>query len=287
MTIIPQGYKVTEIGVLPGDWEILPLNSISSQIGDGLHGTPKYSVNGKYFFINGNNLANGVIETNDETKRVLDSDVKNCLRDLSKNTILLSINGTIGNLAYYNSENILLGKSIAYINTLEKLNKVYIYYILHSSAVLEYFNNSLTGSTIKNLGLNIIRNTKIPIPPLPEQTAIATALRDIDQLISTTQALVAKKKAIKTATTQQLLTPKEDWVEMRLGDVTEINRNSGVELPQEFIYIDLESVSQGQLLKENQVHRNSAPSRAQRLLKWNDILYQTVRPYQKSNIITF
>ncbi len=54
---------------------------------------------------------------------------------------------------------------------------------------------------------------------LPEQTAIANALRDIDDLINTTQALIAKKKDIKTATMQQLLTPKENWVEMRLGDV--------------------------------------------------------------------
>lgn len=56
------------------------------------------------------------------------------------------------------------------------------------------------------------------------------------------------------------------------------------ELPDKFIYIDLESVTNGILVKEEVISIEEAPSRAQRVLEKNDILYQTVRPYQKNNL---
>ena len=74
----------------------------------------------------------------------------------------------------------------------------------------------------------------------------------------------------------------EVWEEQRLADICKINPNSG-RLPEKFIYIDLESVENGVLLKENYINLSDAPSRAQRLLNKDDILFQTVRPYQKNN----
>lgn len=73
------------------------------------------------------------------------------------------------------------------------------------------------------------------------------------------------------------------WEEKRLGEVAEINPRTE-KLPNSFIYIDLESVEKGVLRKENKTFLNSAPSRAHRLLNKKDILFQTVRPYQKNNL---
>lgn len=73
-----------------------------------------------------------------------------------------------------------------------------------------------------------------------------------------------------------------EWGKHLLNKVAKVNPKSS-ELPNTFIYIDLESVNKGLLLKENRVSKNEAPSRAQRLLNKGDILYQTVRPYQKNN----
>lgn len=75
----------------------------------------------------------------------------------------------------------------------------------------------------------------------------------------------------------------EEWEEKRLGEVAEINP-SNKNLPDKFIYIDLESVINGKLLKEKEVLKNESPSRAQRVLKPNDILFQMVRPYQMNNL---
>ncbi len=74
-----------------------------------------------------------------------------------------------------------------------------------------------------------------------------------------------------------------DWEEKRLGKACTINPKTN-QLPTSFIYIDLESVEKGTLIKEIRIDVNNAPSRAQRLLKHADILYQTVRPYQKNNL---
>ena len=74
------------------------------------------------------------------------------------------------------------------------------------------------------------------------------------------------------------------WEKKKLGKVAEINPKSE-KLPNSFIYIDLESVVQGRLTKEDRINKSEAPSRAQRLLIKNDILFQMVRPYQKNNYL--
>lgn len=74
-----------------------------------------------------------------------------------------------------------------------------------------------------------------------------------------------------------------DWEKKKLGEVSEINPTNK-NLPNKFIYIDLESVSNGELLKENEITIENAPSRAQRILQVNDVLFQMVRPYQKNNL---
>lgn len=76
----------------------------------------------------------------------------------------------------------------------------------------------------------------------------------------------------------------EDWIVKAIENVCEINPKSDEKIPEEFVYIDLESVVAGKLLKRQIVRKENAPSRAQRFFLKNDILYQTVRPYQKNNL---
>jgi len=73
-----------------------------------------------------------------------------------------------------------------------------------------------------------------------------------------------------------------EWLEKKLKDVCEINPKVS-QLPDIFVYIDLESVDKGKLLQKKIINRVEAPSRAQRLLDENDVIFQTVRPYQKNN----
>ena len=77
---------------------------------------------------------------------------------------------------------------------------------------------------------------------------------------------------------------KTIWEKKRIKDFCEVNPKTE-ELEDEFIYIDLESVSKGCLLSKNIISKTNAPSRAQRVLKNNDILFQCVRPYQMNNLL--
>ena len=74
------------------------------------------------------------------------------------------------------------------------------------------------------------------------------------------------------------------WEVRRLGEVCEINPSCG-RLPEYFVYIDLESVEDGELIQRKTVSKKRAPSRAQRILRKGDVIYQMVRPYQKNNLL--
>ena len=73
------------------------------------------------------------------------------------------------------------------------------------------------------------------------------------------------------------------WKRKRLKDFCVVNPRTE-DLDDKFVYIDLESVSKGRLLSENIIAKENAPSRAQRVLQDNDILFQCVRPYQMNNL---
>ena len=154
------------------------------EIGDGLHGTPEYENNTKLWFINGNNLENGRIIINKSTKEISNKSYNKYNGNYKIGTILMSINGTIGKIAYYTGEKIILGKSAAYFEVIEEntvCNK-YLYYYLQSKKALQYFENNKTGSTIKNLGLKALREMKIPFPNRGKQEEIAGKLEKLDKL---------------------------------------------------------------------------------------------------------
>ena len=141
-----------------------------------MHGTPEYDFNGEYFFVNGNNLHKRKILIKEETKRVSILEYEKYRKPLDDTTVLISINGTIGNVAIYNGEKIMLGKSACYINLCQQINKQYICSILESNFFLKYAIESATGSTIKNVPLRAINEFLLPLPPLAEQQRIITEI---------------------------------------------------------------------------------------------------------------
>ena len=182
----------------------------------------------------------------------------------------------------------------------------YLYYILGSEAVFQQYVALADGSSVKNLNKDKVEKVLVPCPPLPEQQRIAEALGEVDKLIESLDEQIEKKRLIAKGVAHDLLSGKkrlpgfaplggrmqdrgrdsslpEGWVMKRLGDCVEINQ-IGDQIPDEFVYIDLESVKNGCLVQNNVVMRRDAPSRAQRQFAFGDVLFQTVRPYQKNNL---
>ncbi len=180
------------------DWERCKLENGTVKIGDGLHGTPRYSESGNVFFVNGNNFVNGKILYTEETKCVTEQEQSPDDKLLNENTILMSINGTIGNLAFYEGEKIMLGKSAAYI-IVRDFDKKFLYSYLQTNVIKNHFMNNLTGTTIKNLGLRTIRETQIFVPHIKEQNQIGTFFFNLDNLITLHQSKLDKLKNLKKA----------------------------------------------------------------------------------------
>uniref|UniRef100_UPI00402880B1 restriction endonuclease subunit S n=1 Tax=Segatella hominis TaxID=2518605 RepID=UPI00402880B1 len=157
---------------IPATWNWARLSNITSILGDGIHGTPEYDATGTVYFINGNNLSNGSIEIKTDTKKVSEQEAEKHKRLLNSTTVLVSINGTLGNVAFYNGENVILGKSACYFNLMGNIDKQYIKHILETEYFTEYAKNVATGSTIKNVPLAGMRNFLIPVPPITEQHRI-------------------------------------------------------------------------------------------------------------------
>ena len=157
---------------IPSSWSWARLSNITSILGDGIHGTPEYDATGTVYFINGNNLSNGSIEIKADTKKVSEQEAEKHKRLLNSTTVLVSINGTLGNVAFYNGENVILGKSACYFNLMGNIDKQYIKHILETEYFTEYAKNVATGSTIKNVPLAGMRNFLMPVPPITEQHRI-------------------------------------------------------------------------------------------------------------------
>jgi type I restriction enzyme S subunit len=162
------------LGEVPEHWKLAKLARLTARIGDGLHGTPEYVDESGYHFINGNNLSGGHIKITPSTRCVSEAEFQKYRLPLSENTILMSINGTIGNVAFYRGESLVLGKSAAYINCDKSLVRKFLFFFLQSSAVKEFFRFELTGTTIFNLSLASVRNLPVALPPLIEQIEISS-----------------------------------------------------------------------------------------------------------------
>lgn len=176
-------------------WTMKALSLLTSRIGDGIHGTPVYSEDGGYPFVNGNNLRCGSIEITNETKRVSVEEYEKYFVEFDEQTLFLSINGTLGNLAKYNGEKIVLGKSAAYIKC-TTIDRDFLYYYFQLKEIQTLMWNVATGSTIKNLSLASIRNIEVPIPPENLAKKIAVVLATIDKKIELNNSINTELEAL-------------------------------------------------------------------------------------------
>lgn len=165
------------------------LDTFISDYGDGIHGTPTYSDNGEYCFINGNNLNDGCIVVDDNTLRINSDEYERIKRPLSDRTVLLSINGSLGKTALYNGEKIALGKSACYINIKETYSREFFRYILTTKEFQDYMLRVAHGSTIKNFAPSQVGEYEIELPDISEHKAIGCLLSTLDHKISNNSSI--------------------------------------------------------------------------------------------------
>lgn len=209
---------------IPENWCWCRLEDLVTILGDGLHGTPQYDISGEYYFVNGNNLNNGVIEIKPDTKKINEKEFEKYKKDLNETTIFVSINGTIGNIAFYNNEKIILGKSACYFNVAIEDLKKYFFYLFQTDFFLNYALDNATGTTIKNVGLGTMRNFLLPLPPLSVQNAIVAKLEQVLPLVDAYENALLQKEELKSALPDKI--KKAILQEAITGQLTEAWRKS-------------------------------------------------------------
>lgn len=194
------GYKQTEVGVIPEDWDAVCLGDVSEvRMCKRILAGQTQKIGAIPFF----KIGTFGGEPDAYIPQFLYEDFKAKYSFPDKGDILISAAGTLGKSviydgrpAYFQDSNIVWLK----VNQRKLLNE----YLYHYYKVIKWASSE--GSTIARLYNGIIRASMIALPATLEQTAIANALSDVDALISELEKLIAKKQAIKTATMQQLLT---------------------------------------------------------------------------------
>lgn len=209
---IPMGYKQTEVGVIPVDWEVYTLHEIC---GFGGGTTPPRSQHDRYF-VGGNNnwikttdLNNSLIGLAEE--QITDLAISETgLKKHPVGTVLVAMYGgfnQIGRTGLITQPSAINQALVAVKPKPKKLDSYYLLSELNYN--VDYWKGVASSSRKDpNITSNDVKNYKIALPSVEEQTAIANALSDVDALLTELEKLIAKKQAIKTATMQQLLTGK-------------------------------------------------------------------------------
>ena len=196
------------------------------------------------------------------------------------NSVLLSVRAPVGTVGIAN-QTLCLGRGVCAI---ESDNNAFLYQFLIFKE--DSWRNIEQGGTFTAINGDDIKKFTFIMPCEIEREKIATFLSLIDSSIATQRKLVELLKKHKRGLLNRIFERSkqtEEWKKYRLDQIAEINPSSE-SLPCEFFYIDLESVSDGVWHDKKVVKKESAPSRAQRVIQKNDILFQMVRPYQQNNL---
>lgn len=223
--VIPEGYKQTEVGVIPQQWAAVQLKEVFV-LKNG------YSFKGEFFsntgpivLTPGNFKLDGGLYFEERNTKRYSGDYPDGFEFKTGDLVIVMTDLTpdcnlLGKPAFVKEEERVLHNQR--IGKIEKLAKdwdlIYLYYTLLSPIYLSTIKNAATGSTVRHTSPKTIANAWVVLPSKKEQTIIANALSDVDALISELEKFIAKKQAIKTATMQQLLTGKTRLPEFALRE---------------------------------------------------------------------
>jgi type I restriction enzyme S subunit len=211
-----KAYKRTEIGVIPVDWEVRKLGEIVDRFING--GTPSTQNSD---FWKGNipwiTCADILNQKVGEIRRYITKEaVKNSSTNVIKKGNLLLVTRTgVGKLAIAPFD-ISISQDFTGIYVNELLAN-YLFFVFDFNKTELQSQNQ--GTSIKGITRETLAETSIPLPPLPEQKAIAEVLSDTDNLIQALEKRIAKKRLIKQGAMQKLLTPKDNWEVKKLGEI--------------------------------------------------------------------
>jgi len=226
-TLQKQSYKQTEVGLIPEDWEVKTIGDIGKIKMCKRVFNHQTSENGEIPFYKIGTFGK---KPDSFIPKKLYQELRRKYSFPTKGSVLISAAGTIGRtIVFDGSDAYFQDSNIVWIdNNNQVITNQYFKYVF---PIVKFRTE---GATIKRLYNNILKNGFFPAPPtLTEQSAIATALSDMDELLTSLEQLISKKQAIKQGAMQELLTPPHkggkrlpgfsgEWEEKKLGKLCDL-----------------------------------------------------------------
>ena len=286
------GYKRTEMGVIPEDWECGRLGDLTTRVGSGITpsgGERVYVTEGRPF-LRSQNVGWGVLDLADLAFITDEIHASFAASEIEEGDVLLNITGaSIGRSAVADSTvargNV--NQHVCEIRTDPKrLEPHFLNSYLLSVAGQKQIDSFQAGGNRQGLNYSQIRSFLIPRPTLSEQRAIAEALSDVDGLLAALEALIAKKRAVKQAAMQQLLTGKSrlpgfsgKWETTSMGRIGSSYGGLSGKSKYDFgggdaRYVTFLSVLENVILDASHIdHVHVAPSESQNRVLKGDLLF--------------
>ncbi len=229
---IRSGYKQTEVGVIPVEWCACHLGDRTTKVGSGITptgGDKVYKREGRPF-LRSQNVGWGQLLLDDIAFIDESTHATFSATEIEADDVFLNITGaSIGRSAVADArvERGNVNQHVCIIRTTkDQLDPRFLNYFLLSSAGQRQIDSFQAGGNRQGLNFGQIRSFSLALPPLHEQRSIAAALSDVDALLAKLDRLTAKKRDLKQAAMQQLLTGQTrlpgfsgEWGVKRLGDL--------------------------------------------------------------------
>lgn len=223
-------YKISEVGEVPEDWDVITLGDNASIYRGG---SPRPIQNYLTEAPNGVNwIKIGDVRADEKfisgtAERIIPEGAVHS-REVHKGDFILSNSMSFGRPYILEIDGCIHDGWLVVQKYQKAFERMFLYYVLCSEATMKQYKSMAAGSSVQNLNKEKVEEIKIAHPMIKEQKEIAEALSDIDNLITSLQKLIDKKKAVKQGAMQELLTGKrrllgfdQIWEKKFFGDVFE------------------------------------------------------------------
>ena len=221
---VKPGYKQTEVGVIPEEWEVIPLSKTAKRITRGASPRPIdspvwFDARSSVGWVRISDVTRSGRYLLETTQRLSDAGIRRS-RPVPSGSLIMSICATVGRPIETRINTCIHDGFVVFDQP--TIDQSFLYHTL-TDLEPKWSKHGQTGSQM-NLNTGLINRCLIHVPPLPEQRAIATVLSDVDGLLGGLDRLIAKKRDLKQAAMQQLLTGQTrlpgfhaEWEVKRLG----------------------------------------------------------------------
>ena len=224
MNSVREGYKMTELGEIPSEWEVKKLKELLDVLKDGTHNPPKRTEEG-IPLLSAENIFNGKINYGINEKCISEEDYELMHKNynIEKDDILMTIVGTIGRVAVVkDNKKFTVQRSVAILRSNKKVNNLFLTQFLSSTICKKELDRKSNSTAQAGLYLGELGKINIIVPSIKEQEKIASILLTVDEQIDNVDALIEKNKELKKGLMQTLLTKGIGHTKFKKTEIGEI-----------------------------------------------------------------